>query len=78
MNRNNAAGQDQRVIEMLSALEKFRINNIIEIINENMTVVKYQKILVFIALPKKSDANGYKLHQSISLMSHMTGLTSGF
>lgn len=44
MNRNNEAGSDRIIIEMLLALDDFIIDMIIEIIN--MTAATYRKISV--------------------------------
>ena len=73
MKRNKAAGPDGIVVEMIEALEGFRIDTMTEIINEiydSGTIPEDLSKSIFIALPKKPNATECELHRTISHKPH--------
>lgn len=72
MNRNKAAGPDEILIEMISALNNFKINKVTKIINEmSDEILEDFSKSILIAMWKKPDVNEFKLYWTISLMSFM-------
>ncbi|MCH9665805.1 MAG: hypothetical protein K0U41_08180 [Gammaproteobacteria bacterium] len=77
MKRNKAAGPDEIVTEMITALEEFGIEKLTEVVNEIYDSGEIPDDLsksIFIALPKKPGATECELHRTISLMSHIIKL----
>ena len=77
MKRNNAAGPDEIVAEMLTAMEEFGVQKLADLINKNYESGEIPDDLsksVFVALPEKSGVIVCELHHTISLMSHITKL----
>ncbi len=74
MKKNKAAGPDEIVTEMITALEDFGTEKLTDVINEVYNSGDIPEDLsksIFIALPKKPGATEYELHRTISLMSHI-------
>ena len=74
MKNNKAAGPDEIVAEMVSALDDFGIQKLTECLNEIYDTGVIPEELsksIFIALPKKAGAIECELHRTISLMSHI-------
>ncbi|XP_047494947.1 uncharacterized protein LOC125043038 [Penaeus chinensis] len=74
MRKNKAAGPDEIVTEMVTAMEDFGIEKLTEVINDIYDSGEIPKELsksIFIALPKKPGAIEYELHRTISLKSHI-------
>ena len=77
MKKNKAAGPDEIVIEMLTALEEFGIEKLTDLVNEIYDSGDIPEDLsksIFITLPKKPGAVECELHRTTSLMSHITKL----
>ena len=71
--KNKVAGPDNIVIEMINALEEFRIEKLTDMINEIYEKGEIPRDLsrsIFIALSKRPEAIECELHRTISLMSH--------
>ena len=74
MKNNKAAGPDEIVAEMVSALDDFGLQKLTECLNEIYDTGEIPEELsksIFIALPKKAGAIECELHRTISLMSHI-------
>ena len=77
MKRSSAAGPDEIVAEMLTAIEEFGVQKLADLINkiyESGETLDDLSKSVFVALPEKSGAIECELHRTISLMSHITKL----
>lgn len=66
MNRKEAVGPDEIVINMLLSIDNLGINKI--------TKIKNIYWCILVAIPQKPDANECELHWTISLMSPITKL----
>ena len=74
MRKNKAAEPDEIVVEMVTALDEFGIDQLTGVINEIYDSGKIPEELsqsIFIALPKKQGTIECELHRTISLMSHI-------
>ena len=75
MKDGKAVGPDNITTEMIKALEGFGITTLTKLINNIYDTGHIPSDLsksIFIALPKKPNANECKNHRTISLMSHVT------
>ena len=75
MKDGKAVGPDNITTEMIKALEGFGITTLTKLINNIYDTGHIPSDLsksIFIALPKKPNANECKNHHTISLMSHVT------
>lgn len=80
-NIRNATGRDEIVIEILRALDDFRIIIFIEMrneINDSGEITEDLRKSVLIAIMKKNSANEYELYRAISVMIHIIKLNIRF
>ncbi|XP_037776725.1 uncharacterized protein LOC119573587 [Penaeus monodon] len=73
MKRNEAAGPNEVVTEMIVVLEDFGIEKLTEVLNEVYDSGQIPDLSksIFIALPKKTGAIECESHRTISLMGHV-------
>lgn len=71
MNSNIVAKPDKIIMEILSVLDIFRIKKITKIIYDIGEILECISSSIFIVIPKEPGTNECKLHQVVSLISHV-------